>query len=94
MQMGSKPGTLHSPPPWNNTVLGVPLHIYNTYTIAHQNSKLQIYPTFNHLLGTFKTKPLGFHGPFLLVLSFLLILKSRNFAAISLIMFPHWVVPA
>ena len=37
MQTGSKPGTLHSPPPWNNTVLGVPLHIYNTYTIAHQN---------------------------------------------------------
>ena len=40
MQTGSKPGTLHSPPPWNNTVLGVPLHIYNTYTIAHQNFKI------------------------------------------------------
>ena len=51
MQTGSKPGTLHSPPPWNNTVLGVPLHIYNTYTIAHQNFKiLQICPMFNHPL--------------------------------------------
>ena len=40
MQMGSKLGTLHSPPPWSNTVLGVPLHIYNTYTIAHQNFKI------------------------------------------------------
>ena len=40
MQTGSKPGTLHSPPPWNNTALGVPLHIYNTYTIAHQNFKI------------------------------------------------------
>ena len=40
MQMGSKPGTLHYPPPWNNTVLGVPSHIYNTYTIAHQHFKI------------------------------------------------------
>ena len=40
MQTRSKPGTLHSPPPWNNTVLGVPLHIYNTYIIAHQNFKI------------------------------------------------------
>ena len=40
MQTGSKLGTLHSPPLWNNTVLGVPLHIYNTYTIAHQNFKI------------------------------------------------------
>ena len=39
MQMGSIPGTLHYPPPWNNIVLGVPLHIYNTYTITHQNFK-------------------------------------------------------
>ena len=31
---------LHSPPPWNNTVLGVPLPIYNTYTIAHQHFKI------------------------------------------------------
>ena len=40
MQTGSKTGTLHSPPPWNNTVLGVPLPIYNTYTVAHQNFKI------------------------------------------------------
>ena len=40
MQTGSKPGTLHYPPPWNNTILGVPLHIYNIYTIAHQNFKI------------------------------------------------------
>ena len=40
MQMGSKPGTLHSPPPWNNTILSVQLHIYNTYTIVHQNFKI------------------------------------------------------
>ena len=40
MQMGSKPGMLHSPLPWNNTILGVPLHIYNTYTVAHQNFKI------------------------------------------------------
>ena len=40
MKTGSKTGTLHSPPPWNNTVLGVPLHIYNTYTVAHQNFKI------------------------------------------------------
>ena len=41
-----------------------------------------------------RPKPLGFHGLFLLVLSFLLIPKSRNFAAIALIMFPHQTVPA
>ena len=44
MQTGSKLGTLHSPPPWNNTVLGVPLHLYNTYTIAHQNFKIADLP--------------------------------------------------
>ena len=32
MQLGSKPGILQSPPPWNNTVLSVPRH-RNTYTI-------------------------------------------------------------
>ena len=94
MQTGSKPGTLHSPPPWNNTVLGVPLHIYNTYTIAHQNFKIADLSYVQSFTLNVKTKPLGFHGLVLLVLSFELIPKSRNFVAISLIMFPHWAVPA
>ena len=33
---GSKPGVLQSPPPWNNTILGVPIHIQ----FAHPNFKI------------------------------------------------------
>ena len=40
---GVKTETLHSPPPWNNTVLGVPLHLYNTYTICRSVPRSIIY---------------------------------------------------
>ena len=33
---GVKTGELQSPPPWNNTILGVPIH-RNTYTICTSN---------------------------------------------------------
>ena len=95
MQKGSKPRCYIPPPPWNNTVLGVPI-LRNTYTIYTSKSSkiLQIYPAFNYLLWTFRTKPLGFYKILLLVLSFRLIPKSRNFLAATLLMFPYWVVLA
>ena len=50
MQPGSKLGILQSPPPWNNTILSVPIH-RNTYTICTSNFKiLQICPILNYLL--------------------------------------------
>ena len=48
---------------------------------------------FNYLLWTFRTKPFGFRKLLLLVLSFRLIPKSRNFVAANLLMFPCWEVP-
>ena len=88
---GVKTRTLQSPPPWNNTILGVPIHMQ----FSHQIFKiLQTYPMFNYLLWTFRTKPLSFHELLLLVLSFRIIAKSRNFVAATLFMFPHWEVLA
>ena len=80
MQLGSEPGILQSSPPWNNTALGVPIH-RNAYTIC--TSKFQNFADLSHVqlfTWTFRTKPLGFHDLLLLVISFLLIPKSRNFS--------------
>ena len=46
MHPGSKPGVLKSPPPWNNIVLGVPIH-RNTYTIC--TSKFQNFADLSHV---------------------------------------------
>ena len=43
---GVKTGALQSPPPWNNTVLDVPIH-RNTYTIAHP--KFQNFADLSHV---------------------------------------------
>ena len=89
-----KTRVLHSPLPWNNTVLGVPIH-RNTYTIAHP--KFQNFADLSHVqLFTLNIQDQAPQLPKLLplFLSFQLIPKSRNFANVSLFMFPHWAVPA
>ena len=94
MQSGSKPGILQSSAPWNNTVLSVPIH-RNAYTIF--TSKFQNFADLSHVQlfnWTFRTKPLGLHELLLLVFSFRLTPKSRNFVAATLFMFLRWAVPA
>ena len=48
---------------------------------------------FNYLLWTFRTKPFSFHKLLLLVLSFWIILKSRNLLVATLLMFLCWADP-
>ena len=89
MQMGSKPG-YHNPLPLGITPSSVFQYIYNLH-IKFQNfcrSQVQLFT------WTFRTKPLSFHKILLLVLSFWLIPKSRNFVAATLFMFPRWAIPA
>ena len=57
MHLGSKPGVLQCPPPWNNIVLDVPIR-RNTYTICTSKSQiLQIHPTLNYLLEILGPSP-------------------------------------
>ena len=64
--------------------------------IQFAHPKFQNFAYLSHVqlfTWTFRTKPFGFHELLLLVLSFRLIPKSRNFVFATLFMFPCWAVP-
>ena len=93
MQMGSKLGHDNAHP------LGMTPSLVIQYIGIHiqfVHPKFQKFSDLSHVqlfTWNFRTKPLGFHELLLLVLSFWLIPKSRNFVVANLLMFPCWAVP-